>query len=142
MVGYERPTASESGNVRNGVVVGIAIVGMLVVIGLFAYAQYEVQLQGVDKRTAELFKEHTFVITVSGDFGFLCWDGALGGTKTGSSSVEGCGDKSWTIVDTNVAATFQKKSEYGTLSLKLTKDGISCLMQSTEASYGVVSGGC
>jgi len=69
-------------------------------------------------------------ITVESD---TCWDGYLN-----DGSVQGCGNQAYSLKGDPSCFTFQKKTDYGFLSIRV-KAG-SGDEPSTTAAYGVVSG--
>ena len=81
-----------------------------------------------------------FVIKVSGSC--ARFSGSLMVIKDGKSesrSVEGSCPASYSEDATMVSVAFQKKDEYGTLAVDITKDGAPDGSQSTSAAYGMVT---
>jgi zinc-ribbon domain len=111
----------------------IFLIIFIVTIGWYAYSSYQAQ-----QEVSSLTSAHNYVITVSSSG---CWIGAVGG-DSGTSSVQGCGSRSWSLSATVASADFQMNDAGNVISMTITKDGITCVQQSSSADYGVVSGGC
>lgn len=83
----------------------------------------------------------TYVVRVEGSPG-LSFSGSYMGVTSGGSqqqSVDGAVPANYTVSGNIVSATFQKKSEGGTLVVSIENNGSTVQKSSTTAAYGVVS---
>lgn len=80
-------------------------------------------------------KAATFTIEIQST---TSWAGSIGADAS-SSSVEGSGNRSFQVYGTIAVAVIQKQTEYGSLTVRILRDGRVLDSQTTTAAYGVVS---
>jgi hypothetical protein len=82
-----------------------------------------------------------YVIRVEGSPGLSFSGSYMGVTSSGSQqqSVDGTVPASYNVSGSIVSATFQKKSESGSLTVSIEMNGRAVQKSTTSAAYGVVS---